>query len=384
MRPLLRDRNLQLIFCVTLLSIMSVMSLLPALPMMIRDLGIPAHSIGWMITAFSLPGIVMAPVAGVLADRLGRRRVLAGALALFGLAGTACFFCTSAPALYFFRVLQGIGGGPLGVLNVTLIGDLFEGQERAAAMGYNGGLQAVGTAVFPVIGGLLAHFGWNWPFLLSALALPLAVLVGYRLESPEPKGGQHFGAYMRDALAHMRTRRALSLFAITLCTFFLLYGVVVTYLPVLLHQDFASGPVRIGLIISLSSLATAVPASQLGRLTARFGEFRLIRAASLFYIASMLLMPRMPVLWATLLPVTLLGLAQGLNLPALLTLLSGVAGLEHRAAIMAANGMILRLSQTVAPLLMGLAYAGAGMGGVFGAGTALGVVMLGIAALALR
>ncbi|WP_449243310.1 MFS transporter [Desulfovibrio sp.] len=384
MRPLHRDRNLLLIFGVTLVAIMSVAGLMPALPVMIRDLAIPASSIGWVITAFTLPGVVMAPVGGVLADRLGRKKVLVAALVLFGLAGGACFFVHSAPALYALRVLQGIGAGPLGVLNATLIGDLFEGRERATAMGYNGGVQALGTALFPAIGGLLAQLGWNWPFLMNVLALPLALAVALLLDNPEPRRSQSFGTYMRAALSRMRTRRVLSLFALTFGTFVLLFGAFVTYLPVLLHESFDARPAEIGGIISLSALTTALAASQLGRLSARFGELRLLRTSFLLYIAAFLLMPRLPVLWLAVLPIVLLGLAQGLNLPSLMTMLSGEAGLENRAAVMAVNGMLLRLGQTVAPPLMGLVFAGFGLSSVFSAAALLALSLLAVAWLSLR
>ncbi|MES9995950.1 MFS transporter [Desulfovibrio aminophilus] len=384
MRPLYRDRNLQLVFGVTLTAIMGVAGLMPALPVMIRDLSIPAPSIGWVITAFTLPGVIMAPVGGILADRLGRKKVLVGSLLLFGLAGGACFFVRSLPALYTLRALQGIGAGPLGVLNATLIGDLFDGRERATAMGYNGGVQALGTALFPALGGLLAHLGWNWPFLMNILALPLALTVALFLENPEPRRGQPFGAYMRSALSRMGTRRALSLFTLTLGTFIILFGAFVTYLPVLLHEQFGAMPVETGCIISLSALATALAASQLGRLSSRFGELSLLRTSFLLYIAALLFMPRLPALWLSALPIMLLGLAQGLNLPSLMTLLSGVAGLENRAAVMAVNGMLLRLGQTVAPLLMGLVFAGFGLSAVFTAAALLALGLLAVAWLALR
>ncbi|HBE93835.1 MAG TPA: MFS transporter [Desulfovibrio sp.] len=383
MRRLVLDRNLLLVFGVTLMAIMSVMSLLPALPLMIRDLSIPAGSIGWVIAAFSLPGVVMAPVGGILADRLGRKKVLVGSLILFGLAGSACFLARGLFSLCVLRAVQGVGAGPLSVLAGTLIGDLFEGRERITAMGYNGGVQAVGTAVFPILGGVLARLGWNWPFLLSALALPLALAVALLMNNPEPRERQAFWAYLRSAWGLMRTRRVLSLFALSLGTFVLLYGAFVTYLPVLLHER-AAGPLEIGAILSVASLATALAASQLGRLSGRFGEMRLLRCSFFFYIAAMLLLPRIPGLWWAVLPILLFGLGQGLNLPSLLTLLSGVGGLENRAAVMAVNGLILRLSQTLAPLFMGLVFTGFGLSAVFSVGAGLALVLLAIAWLILR
>ncbi len=383
MRRLVLDRNLLLVFCVTLMAIMSVMSLLPALPLMIRDLSIPAGSIGWVIAAFSLPGVVMAPVGGILADRLGRKKVLVGSLVLFGLAGSACFLARGFLSLCLLRAVQGVGAGPLSVLAGTLIGDLFEGREWVMAMGLNGGVQAVGAALFPLLGGVLAHVGWNWPFLLSGLALPLALACALGLRNPEPRERQDFGAYLRAAWGLLRTRRALSLFGLSLGTFVLLYGVFVTYLPVHLHER-AAGPMEVGMVLSAASLATALAASQLGWLSARFGEMGLLRSSFFFYLGAMLLLPRLSGLWWAALPIVLFGLGQGLNLPSLLTLLSGVGGLENRAGVMAVNGLLLRLAQTLAPLALGLVFAGFGLAAVFATGAGLALALLAVAWLVLR
>jgi MFS family permease len=75
-RPLYLDPNLQLIFGVTLSAVMGVSSITPVFPAMARELDIPVHSVGLLITVFTLPGIFLAPVLGVLADLWGRKRIL--------------------------------------------------------------------------------------------------------------------------------------------------------------------------------------------------------------------------------------------------------------------------------------------------------------------
>lgn len=358
------------------MAILSVSSIIPVLPDMVRNIqGLTRANAGLVITAFTLPGVLMAPITGVLGDRLGRKKILVPALFVFGIFGVACFFATDLNTLLWLRFAQGLGAGPLGMINLTIIGDLYEGRERMAAMGYNSSVLAVGTAAYPALGGLLALLGWNWPFLLPALALPLGVVVALRLDAPEPQSTGKLGTYLRDALRGLRSRRTLALFCVTLLTFILLYGPIITYLPLLLDHKFGTPAPRIGLIISFSSLVTALAAWKLGQLSARFSTRTLLASAFVFYTASMLLIPLMPGEWWIVLPVLCFGMGQGLNIPTVMTILSSLAPLEQRAVFMAANGMILRLSQTLAPLIMGLLYAWSGMQAVYTAGAVCALAM---------
>ncbi|MBU1248036.1 MAG: MFS transporter [Proteobacteria bacterium] len=377
------DPNLQIVFGVTLMAILSVSSIIPVLPDMARNIkGLTTVNIGLVITAFTLPGAIMAPVAGILGDRMGRKTLLIPSLFVFGIFGTACFFAQDLTTLLIFRFLQGLGAGPLGMINLTIIGDLYSGRERMTAMGYNASVLSIGTAIFPAVGGLLAIIGWQWPFLLPALAIPLGLLAAAKLETPKVNTTQKLGAYLKDAFARMRTVEAMAIFAVTFLTFIVLYGPIVTYLPILLDHRFGTPASSIGIIIALSSFITAMAASQLGKLSARFPGSTLMGMAFCCYAISMIFIPLMPGQWWVILPVLFFGLGQGLNIPTLMTVLTALAPMEQRAAFMAANGMILRLSQTVAPMLMALFYVAFGIQAVFWAGAgAAGLMLLLVPAL---
>lgn len=375
-RPgLYRDKNLLLVYGVTLMVILGVSSVMPALPLLMERFQVEAGGVGWVMSAFTLPGVFFALAAAVLADRLGRKRVLVGALLVFGVFGTACAFAESYSQLLFFRFLQGMGAGPLGVLNATILGDLYEGRERLAAMGYLAAVMAFGTAFFPAAGGWLAAIHWHYPFFLPVLALPLALAIGLFLDNPEPGRGEAFGDYLRAALRTVSEGRVLLVFSMSLLTFLVLYGPYVTYLPILMAHKFGSTPARIGEMALFSSAAMGLASSQAGRLAERFGLRRLMLFAVALYFTSMALMPLAPSSFLLAVPLALFGAGQGFYLPALLTMLAELAPTERRAVIMAVNGMILRLGQTLAPLLMGLVYSLGGLDHVFNAGAAICVLL---------
>lgn len=383
-KSILRDTNLYVIFCVTLMAVLGVSSITPAFPKMAEELGVSAGSIGLLITVFTLPGIFLALVFGIMADRWGRKKVLVPSLFVFAVAGGACAFVRDFQVLLALRFVQGIGAACLGSLNAAIIGDLYAGRDRAAAMGYNASVLSIGTASYPAIGGALATLGWNYPFLLSFTAIPVGFFVLFSLGSPEPGDGQKFGAYIKGVWRGIKSRQVLGLFAACAVTFIILYGVYLTYFPISMGKVFSAPPFLIGLMMSSMSLATMLSSSQMGRLARRFSERTLMMVGFAFYAASLMAIPFAPDVRALILPAVIFGLAHGVNVPSVQTLLAGLAPMEQRAAFMSANGVVLRLGQTVGPVLMGLIFGMAGLPAVFVAGAALAAGMVIFVAMVIK
>lgn len=373
---LFNDINFVTIASVTLIAVLGVASITPAFPRIEKELGITAQQVGLLITVFTLPGVILTPFFGVLADRFGRKRILVPSLFLFGIAGTLCAFIQDFELLLTFRFLQGVGAASLGSLNVTLIGDIYKGKERAAVMGYSASVLSVGTASYPAIGGILAAIGWNYPFLLPLLALPVGLLVITSLQNPEPENRQGLKSYLISTWQSINNFQVLGIFLTSLVTFIILYGSYLTYFPFLLDRTFNSSTVTIGLLMSASSLTTAITSSQLGKLVIRFSEKELISTAFFLYTISLILIPLMNNIWQLILPVIIFGAAQGINIPSIQTLLTSLAPIEYRAAFMSLNGMVLRLGQTLGPVVIGFAYISFGIETTFYAGACFALLMI--------
>lgn len=375
-KPVYLQTNLQIIFGVTLMSVLGVSSITPAFPSIVQELNISAKSIGLLITAFTLPGVLLTPILGVLADRFGRKVILVPAMFLFALAGGACGFVRDFHLLLLLRFVQGIGGASLGSLNVTIIGDLYSDRRRAAAMGYNASVLSVGTASYPAIGGALALLGWYYPFFLPFLAFPLGLIVLFGLNNPEPKNEQKMGEYLSKAWQSIRQSQVIVLFIASIITFIILYGPFLTYFPILAGHDFHASSLVIGLLMSSMSLSTAITSSQLGKLTRRYSKRTLLQAAFAFYGVGLLIMPLIPNIWLFLIPTLIFGIGHGINIPSIQTLLAELAPLEYRAAFMSLNGMVPRLGQTLGPVIMVPIFVGWGIGGVYSTGAGLAVLMI--------
>ena len=107
----LRDPGVWLLFGVTVVAVGNVSSVAPSFPLLVEALGVSRVEVGWVVTAYALPGILSAPVAGVLADRVGRKQVLVPTLLFFGVAGGACALVRSFPLLLMLRAVQGAAAG---------------------------------------------------------------------------------------------------------------------------------------------------------------------------------------------------------------------------------------------------------------------------------
>lgn len=283
-RRLLLNKNLHVIFSVTLIAVMGVATIAPSFPIIAGDLGLSTKEVALLITFFTFPGIVLSPVTGMLADRLGRKKILAPSLLLFAAAGTACSFTDNFSLLLFFRFLQGTGASSIGSLNQTIIGDLFTGKDRIAAMGYNATVLSFGTALYPALGGGIALLGWNYPFLLSLFGIPSALMVLFVLDSPEPEADNHISEYFREALRHLKSLHLAGLFLVSASTFIILYGLILTYFPFFLKSSFGASSFEIGVMISSASIGTALGSSNLRWINRKISRKQMILAA--FFVSN--------------------------------------------------------------------------------------------------
>ncbi|MFC1992352.1 MFS transporter [Chloroflexota bacterium] len=378
-KKIYKDRNLQIVFGVTLMAVLGVSSITPAFPKIVEELNISNTDVGMLIIAFTLPGVILTPFAGILADRFGRKRILVPSLFLFGLAGGACALVGEFDTLIALRVVQGIGAASLGSINLTILGDMFSGRQRAAAMGLNASVLSTGVAAYPLLGGALATFGWNYPFFLPLVAIPIGILVLHRLSNPEPRNKESLREYLGSAWSYLRDIKVASAFTAGVVFFLILYGPYLTYFSLYLGTSFRASPFIIGLILSSTAITSALVSSQMGGIVKLISVTNLVKLGFAIQAVSLAILPFMPRLELTLISTLILGLSSGVMVPGLQTYVAGLAPSEYRAAFMSINTTMLRLGQTLGPLLFGLAYTYTNFEGTFlyGAGLALATAIIG-------
>lgn len=144
-----------------------------AMPTIVASLG-GFELLSWVFTVYLLTQAVTTPIYGRLSDLYGRKPILLFGIALFIVGSTLCGFAWSMPSLIAFRIVQGLGAGAIMPVGRTLIGDVYQGADRARMQGYVSGV-FIGAAIFgPVLGAfLVAHTTWPMVFWIN---LPLSVL----------------------------------------------------------------------------------------------------------------------------------------------------------------------------------------------------------------
>lgn len=260
---------------------------------------------------------------------------------------------------------QGIGAAPLGSINTTLVGDFYKGKQRPQAMGYNASVLSLSTASYPLIGGALAGLAWFYPFVMPLLAIPVGLFVIFSMKEPEIEKPASFRQYLIDISKSIWKKEVLAIFILGALTFVILYGAFLTYMPFLLNQKFNLTAPQIGIALSLSSITTAIVATQVGRLTWKYGSLTLLKSAFILYLIVTLLMPSINTIYVFIVPILLFGSAQALNIPSLQTTLANLAPDNQRGAFMSLNGMVLRLGQTLGPLIIGIGFSLHGLTGAY-------------------
>jgi MFS transporter, DHA2 family, multidrug resistance protein len=148
-----------------------------ALPTIAVDLHASTSDLQWISDSYSLVlAAVMLP-AGLLGDRLGRKKVLIAALVLFGASSAACAYATGTAELIAGRAVLGIGAAAIFPLSLSVIPVLFAPAERQKAIALMASATFISFPIGPVVGGyLLDHFWWGSVFLINVPVVALAVI----------------------------------------------------------------------------------------------------------------------------------------------------------------------------------------------------------------
>ena len=124
--------------------------------------------IAWVVTGYTLAQGAVIPITGWATDRFGTKRLYIVTLALFTLASALCGAAWSLPVLVFFRILQGLGGGMLMPIGMTIILRAFGPSQMGRVMGYFGVPMLVAPALGPVLGGwFVQDFSWRLIFFIN-------------------------------------------------------------------------------------------------------------------------------------------------------------------------------------------------------------------------
>ncbi len=166
--------------CIMLATIMQVVDTTivnVALPHMQGSMSATQDQISWVLTSYIVIAAIFTPLTGVLADKLGRKRLLLICVIAFIITSMMCGAATSIEQIVLFRGLQGAAGAGLVPLSQAVMLDIYPREKQGSAMALWGMGVMVGPILGPTLGGWLTeYYSWRWAFYINLPVGALAVL----------------------------------------------------------------------------------------------------------------------------------------------------------------------------------------------------------------
>ena len=163
-----------------------------ALPTLQHEFDASPSKLQWMVDSYLLVFAGLLLVFGTLGDRFGRKRALQVGVSIFGLASLGALIADSADQVIVVRAAMGVGAALIMPATLSIIANLFTGEERGKAIAIWAALAAVGIGLGPLTGGLLLEwFSWSSVFMVNVPFAAAALLLGIRYvpESRDPQPG---------------------------------------------------------------------------------------------------------------------------------------------------------------------------------------------------
>jgi MFS transporter, DHA1 family, tetracycline resistance protein len=358
------SRTLLIAFFTVFLDLLGFGLIIPIQPFLAEAFGATPTVVTLLGASYSLMQFIFAPFWGRLSDRIGRRPVILTSVAISAIGYAAFGFAGSLPGLFAARMISGFGNANIPTAQ-AIIADTTSGKDRARGMGLIGAAFGLGFIFGPALGGILSQYSLSAP-ALAAGALNVANLIFAFFMLPEthpPEARQ--AAIDSPRLGRVAAARRLigfhniawgSALALVIATGFSLMEQV---LGLFIEQIWVPGAHTLtgdaqrdalrhaaaltsGLLVAIGITSTIVQGGLIGRLSAAFGELKLIRLGTFGLAISFALIPLVghlaifPLLFVA---VILMAVSTSVSTPSLNSLLS-------RSAPDADQGAALGVSQS--------------------------------------
>ncbi len=361
------------ILAASMMTIMAGATISPALPAM-REAFADTPNAGFLvrlvITVTSASIAATAILAGLVADRIGRVRLMTGSVALYVVAGSAGLWVDGLTALLVSRAVLGIAVAGVMTSATALIGSYFDGAERSRMLGFQASAMGFGGVAFLSAGGLLAESGWRGPFLVYLAPLLILPLVPLVLPPPAPDAPHTGdGPAPREPLA---PRLAIYLGAVlTMAAFY----AVPVQIPFLLVERGLPDPSAGGLAIAAVTLLSALTSMQQGRILRAIPLERLAPLGAGALAAGLAGVFLAPGVALTMPALALVGIGMGVLMPSLSGLLMTITPRPRLGRVMGGFTTSVFLGQFLSPILLQPAIAAGGTAWGFPVAAALAVAL---------
>lgn len=372
-------RPFVVLWLATFLFYLGFQVLLPVMPIYAASLGARDGDVGLIIGVFAFAAMLLRPLAGALADRLGRRPLILTGAAIFGVASLAYSLASSVPALLGLRVFHGVGMGLGPTAATVMVTDLSPAERRGAAMGVFGLATAVGLAGGPYLGiELVRRAGFRSTFLLAALLEALALALAWTLPETRPVaaaprlGGAGVPAAAPPPGGLARWFSAGAAYpSLLLLSLYFSFGGLVSFLPLFARDRALGNP---GLFFTVFALAGVAVRSPAGQLADRIGRRLVVAPALLAAAAGLGLLGLAHTAGELLVAAALYGMGFGAGQPALMAMTADRVPVQERGRAMGTFYTAWELGISGGSVLLGLCATHLGYAATWWTGAAVAVL----------
>lgn len=355
--------KLIILFITAFVDMVGFVIVLPLLPYYAQAFGANALLVGVLISSFSVAQLAVAPLWGRASDRYGRRPMIIAGLTLSAAAYLVFAFAGSVWLLLVSRVVQGMGGGTIGVVQ-AYVADATPPDQRTKSLGWLSAVTSLGAVVGPAFGSFLDQAGGRSAPGLAAAALATLIAIfawRYLRESKEPHAAGALHAAPPATPGRVALRRVVShpsepasrliwIYAIAIGAF---YGTGPT-MPLLLSARLGVTEHTVGyFFMYFGAMGVVARAGLLGWALARLGEARLSRLGIVLLASGLFLLSLARGYPVLLTSMTLMPLGTAFLFPCVTGLLSQVVPGADRGLYMGVQQTFGGVSRVVFPVAAG-------------------------------
>lgn len=318
--------------------------LIPVLPAMEKQLNISSFQTSLILTVYSIVAILLIPVAGIISDHIGRKKVIVPSLLIAGIGGLisgwAAWKMNDAYWLILVgRAIQGIGAAGAAPIVMPLVGDMFKNEdEMSTSLGIIETANTFGKVLSPILGSLLAGFIWFLPFFSFPVFCLISVLLMIFLVKTanmefEPVPFKQFFANIKETFKN-NGRWLYAIFIIGAILMFVLFGVLF-YLSDILEKTYDIKNVKKGFFLAIPLGALCTASFITGKLIKENKIFMkwLIFGGSMLTAISIAILSFSDSLWYMIILFLFGGVGIGIGLPCLDTLITEGINKQERGTI---------------------------------------------------
>ena len=356
------NAKLAVLIVTNFVDMVGLLMIIPLMPFYARDMGGGALIVAILMGSFTAAQLLSAPAWGRFSDKYGRRPALLVGLSAAGIAYIVFAFANSIWLLLLSRVVQGAGGGTVGVIQ-AYVADSVEPQNRAKALGWLSAATNVGVAIGPALGSAALRFGTRGPGIAAALLCLINIFFAWKFlrESRDMTEAQHDKkpSTSRTAIAFVLAHpaeaapRLIWIYAIAMGAFSGLMAILALFLA----DRFGVSKDSIWIFYTyVGTISVIARAGVLGRMVDRYGEAYLSRIGLTMLATGLATLPLARGYPTLAISVALVPLGTAFTFPCVTSMLSRVISSRERGLYMGVQQTFGGLARVLVPLWAGFSY----------------------------